>query len=396
MLSPAPQMTAKTSAGVSTRTSRVSLTRGTPLTQTSKGSRVVLRKPSLQTKCSVADTASSKSKEPVLEVTSAFSPATVANLGPGFDFLGCAVEGQGDTVTARLLPDRPGEVVIEDIQGDGGRLSYEAADNCSGIAAIETLKLLGVSDMGIGISLNKGLPLGSGLGSSAASAGAAAWAVNALYGCPLSKAELVPAGLVSEAYVSGYHADNIAPAIMGGFVLIREYEPELLLERLEFGGNSPLWFVVVTPKFEAPTREMRAALPKDVSMAQMTLNATAAASLVTGIMSGDAAMLGKGLNSDSVIEPARGPLIPGFFDVKKAAIENGAFGCTISGAGPTVVAIVDSKDNGVKVAEAMINAFGTKGNLEVNCAAVVQLSTDGAHSCEPDYCAVSDSAVFVK
>ena len=125
-------------------------------------------------------------------------------------------------VVARVLPDRPGEVVIEGIEGDGGRLSLEAPKNCVGIAAIETLRLLGgAPSCGVGLRLQKGLPLGSGMGSIAASAAAAAWAVNSLFGCPLEKDQLIYAGLASEAAVSGYHADNIAPALMGGFILIR-------------------------------------------------------------------------------------------------------------------------------------------------------------------------------
>ena len=200
--------------------------------------------------------------EPVEREVAAFAPATVANLGPGFDWMGCAVEvrrrrghvgrqvaaaavparcsawlrdatptppwwptqwaqGEGDIVTATVLPGRPGEVVIQGIEGDGGRLSLDAPKNCVGIAAIETLKLLGQPSCGVGLRLQKGLPLGSGMGSSAASAAASAWAVNALFGSPLTKDQLIYAGLASEAAVSGYHADNIAPALMGGFILIR-------------------------------------------------------------------------------------------------------------------------------------------------------------------------------
>lgn len=325
--------------------------------------------------------------EPVCEESTAFSPATVANLGPGFDFLGCAVEGQGDLVTARLRPDLPGKVVIKSIEGDGGRLSLTAEENCCGIGAIETLKLLGVTDMGIELECFKGLPLGSGMGSSAASAGAACWATNALFGCPLSQADLVPAGLVSEAFVSGYHADNIAPAIMGGFVMVRTYDPELQLEALKFGSaaseEKDLYFALVTPEFEAPTREMRAALPTDVPLKNMILNSTAGGSLVAGILLGDSQMLGEALNSDTIIEPARGPLIPGFGAVKEAALAAGAYGCTISGAGPTIVAVVESPEVGEDVIKAMKLAFKEKGGLEINRAAVSKLCKGGASTVDP-------------
>ena len=321
----------------------------------------------------------------MLNVASAFAPATVANLGPGFDFLGVAVEGQGDVVTATLRPDLPaGTVEISSMTGDGGRLSLVAADNCCGIAAAATLRLLGVRSGGVSLACRKGLPLGSGLGSSAASAAAAAWAVNLLYGAPLTKAQLVPAGLESEATVSGYHADNIAPAIMGGFVLVRSYSPELQLMPLRYGGDpKALWFCLVTPVFEAPTREMRAALPKDISMKVHVANAAAAAGLVAGILGGDAALLGAGLHSDTIVEPARGPLIPAFFAVKAAAMAAGAFGCTISGAGPTVVAVVPGAEQGKRVAAAMAAAFKA-GGLDVAYAAVAQLCADGARACKAD------------
>ncbi|KAI3426437.1 hypothetical protein D9Q98_008805 [Chlorella vulgaris] len=314
--------------------------------------------------------------DPTEKEVAAFAPATVANLGPGFDWMGCAVEGEGDVVTARVLPDRPGQVVIDSIQGDGGRLSLDAPKNCVGIAAIETLKLLGAApSCGVALTLQKGLPLGSGLGSSAASAAAAAWAVNSLFGCPLPKEQLIYAGLASEAAVSGYHADNVAPALLGGFCLIRSCEP-LDLQRLAFAGE--LWFVLVNPRFEAPTAEMRAVLPKEVPMKQVINNCAMGGSLVAGILLGDAALIGKALNSDAIVEPVRGPLIPGFGAVKEAALAAGAFGCTISGAGPTAVAIVSDPEVGQRVQAAMVAAFKAAGGLEVNSAKVVRLDNEGA------------------
>jgi homoserine kinase len=328
------------------------------------------------------------SSEPaaVLTTATAFAPATVANLGPGFDYLGVAVEGQGDVVTATLRRDLPGgSVEISSMTGDNGRLSLVAADNCCGIAAAATLRLLGVTSVGVSLACRKGLPLGSGLGSSAASAAAAAWAVNLLFGAPLTKAQLVAAGLESEAAVSGYHADNIAPAIMGGFVLVRSYSPTLQLLPLRYGGApANLWFCLVTPVFEAPTREMRAALPKEISMKTHVANCAAGAGLVAGILGGDAAMLGAALGDDTIVEPARGPLIPGFAAVKAAAMAAGAFGCTISGAGPTVVAIAPDAAAGQRIAKAMADAFTSVGKLGVAYAAVAQLCAEGAQQCEPD------------
>ncbi|CAI5927800.1 unnamed protein product [Closterium sp. NIES-64] len=325
------------------------------------------------------------------EVT-AFAPATVANLGPGFDFLGCAVEGLGDHVTARILdvPAPPsGNIIIESIEGDNGRLGFDPTTNCIGIAARATMELLGLYGLDgkggssgsgsnlpvIGLTLNKGLPLGSGLGSSAASAAAAAVAVNALFGSPLSKAQLVLAGLQSEAAVSGYHADNVAPALMGGFVLVRSYRP-LHLIPLAFGEGKKLFFVVVTPAFEAPTKEMRAALPKEITMASHVANSSQAAALIHAIHTGDARLLGAALASDTIVEPRRSPLIPGMSAVKVAAKAAGAHGCTISGAGPTAVAVVDSEEVGRAVGAAMVEAFQEQGKLHAK-ATVAALDSVG-------------------
>lgn len=315
----------------------------------------------------------------------AFAPATVANLGPGFDFLGCAVEGLGDHVTAEVREDLPdGSLIIDSITGDGGRLKLKAKDNCIGIAAQGTLELLGYDGAdgrqpykgGIALSLKKGLPLGSGLGSSAASAAAAAVAVNALFGSPLTKAQLVPAGLKSEATVSGYHADNVAPALMGGFVLIRSYFPELELIPLVYPEDSELLFVVVSPVFEAPTRKMRAALPTEISMRSHIANSSQAAALVTAILRGDAALLGSALASDSIVEPRRAPLIPGMAAVKVAAKAAGAYGCTISGAGPTAVAVTDSLAKAEFIAQEMVKAFQEQGKLQAS-ATLAPLNREG-------------------
>lgn len=330
--------------------------------------------------------------DPIEKEVAAFAPATVANLGPGFDWLGCAVDGDGDVVVARALPNQPpGTLVIESIEGDNGRLSLIPSDNCVGIAAAETLRLMGaMPSCGIGLSLKKGLPLGSGMGSSAASAAAGAVAVNALFGNKLTKTQLIPAGLVSEATVSGYHADNIAPAILGDFVLIRTCQPDLPLDilQLPFGpgpsssssSSSGLWFVLVNPLFEAPTAEMRAALPKQVAMSSAVKNCAAGGALVAGITSGNVALLGAALDSDVIIEPVRGKLIPGFSAVKEAAKAAGAYGCTISGAGPTAVAVVGDPEVGERVKEAMVEAFKSRGGLQVNSAKVLKLDSVGARA----------------
>lgn len=236
--------------------------------------------------------------------------------------------------------------------------------------------MLGVRSVGLSLSLEKGLPLGSGLGSSAASAAAAAVAVNEIFGGILGPEELVLAGLKSEEKVSGYHADNVAPAIMGGFVLIRNYEP-LELMRLNFPIEKDLFFVLVSPEFEAPTKKMRAALPAEIGMAHHVWNCSQAGALVASVLQGDIVGLGKALSADKIVEPRRAPLIPGMEAVKKAAIGAGAFGCTISGAGPTAVAVVDREEMGQKVGDSMVEAFWKEGNLRA-VKAVKRLDRVGA------------------
>ncbi|KAL8490336.1 hypothetical protein ACS0TY_025524 [Phlomoides rotata] len=315
--------------------------------------------------------------QPLFSSVRTFAPATVANLGPGFDFLGCAVDGLGDYVNLRVDPDvHAGEVSISDISGAGSKLSKNPLWNCAGIAAIAVMKMLHIRSVGLSLSLEKGLPLGSGLGSSAASAAAAAVAVNELFGGPLSASDLVLAGLESEAKVSGYHADNIAPSILGGFVLIRSYDP-LELMQLKFPQEKSLYFVLVNPEFEAPTKKMRAALPPEITMSHHVWNCSQAGALVASVLQGDLHGLGKALSSDKIVEPRRAPLIPGMDAVKKAAIKAGAFGCTISGAGPTAVAVTDSEERGREIGERMVEAFSTGGNLKA-MAMVKQLDRVGA------------------
>ncbi|CAN1143203.1 Homoserine kinase [Linum perenne] len=321
--------------------------------------------------------------QPVFSSVKSFAPATVANLGPGFDFLGCAVDGLGDHVTLRVDSSvHPGEISISQISGTHAcsNLSKNPLNNCAGIAAIAAMKMLNIRSVGLSLSLEKGLPLGSGLGSSAASAAAAAVAVNELFGGKLDEKELVLAGLESEAKVSGYHADNIAPAIMGGFVLIRSYDP-LDLVRLPFPEDRDLFFVLVSPDFEAPTKKMRAALPAEIGMAHHVWNSSQAGALVASLLQGDLAGMGKALSSDKIVEPTRAPLIPGMEAVKKAALEAGAFGCTISGAGPTAVAVVGGEEKGKEVGEKMMEAFWKVGNLK-SVAMVNRLDRVGARVIE--------------
>jgi homoserine kinase len=163
---------------------------------------------------------------------------------------------------------------------------------------------------------------------------------------------------------------------MGGFVLIRSYDP-LELMSLQFPVEKDLIFVLVSPDFEAPTKKMRAALPAEIGMSHHVWNCSQAGALVASVLQGDLVGLGKALSSDKIVEPKRAPLIPGMVGVKKAALEAGAFGCTISGAGPTAVAVVGSEDRGMEVGERMVEAFWKEGNLKA-VAMVKRLDRVGA------------------
>jgi homoserine kinase len=287
------------------------------------------------------------------EIT-AFAPATVANLGPGLDVLGLALRTPGDRVTARLVPGSG--VTIEAVTGDGGSLSLDAAKNTAGIAAQATCAAAGVST-GISLTLRKGMPIGSGLGSSAASAAAAAYAVNLLIGSPLRKADLIGPCLAAEAVVAGRHADNVAPALLGGLILVRSIDP---LDLVRLPVPEGLVVAVVTPKMELSTRAARAALPQDVPLSSLVRNSANVAALVSACYSGDLGLLARSM-TDAVATPARAPLIPGCERVIEAALDAGALGSSISGAGPSIFALCRSDRSAGEVAAAMIAAFAEYG-----------------------------------
>lgn len=299
-----------------------------------------------------------------------FAPATVANLGPGFDILGLALHEPGDIIEARLR-HQPG-VKITDIRyadlRDAGRLSLNPDYNTAGVAAAKVLQHLQrrkIADpqTGVELILHKNLPLGSGLGSSGASAVAAAWAVNLLLGAPLPKSDpaLILACTEAEATRSGFHADNVAPAMLGGIVLIRSYQP---LEVISVAVPEKLVCVVVAPRYNLPTREARAAIPQTVPFREAVVPQCAnVAGLIAGLCAGDISLVGRAID-DRIVEPARAHLIPGFADVKQAALAAGALGCSISGAGPSVFAITDDLSHGQQIGQTMAEGFARHGLTE--------------------------------
>ena len=259
----------------------------------------------------------------------AFAPASVGNIGVGFDLLGHTIEGPGDRATVRRI-DTP-EVRIVAIEGDvvgAKQLPLQAERNTAGRALIELRQRHGIAH-GFELRLHKGIALGSGLGGSAASCVAALVAANAVLDAPLTRDELYPLALVGEAVASGsVHGDNVAPMLLGGVVLATPTRMIALAAPL-------LFCAVVHPAFVLETRRAREALAAPYPLADFVRQSEHLALFLTGLARGDQALIGEGLR-DVLVEPRRAALIPGFAAVRDAALSHGALGASISGAGPTV------------------------------------------------------------
>jgi homoserine kinase len=289
-----------------------------------------------------------------MKSATAFAPATVSNVGCGFDVLGFALDAPGDEVTARFLA--PPGVVIEAIEGDQGRLPREAARNTAGVAAAALLARLG-DERGVGLTIRKGLPLSSGLGGSAASAVAAVVAVDALVGARSSLDTLMQCALEGERLGAGSsHADNIAPCLHGGFVLVRRPNPPDVLPLPVPPG---LTAVVVHPDLEIETARARALLGDTVALADAIRQWANMGALVDGLHRGDFAVISRALE-DTIAEPRRAPLVPGLAAIKRAATDAGALGCSLSGSGPSLFALCASADSAARVAAAMTAAVKTQ------------------------------------
>jgi homoserine kinase len=285
-------------------------------------------------------------------VVRAFAPGSTGNIGPGLDILGCALTGLGDAVRARLT-DEPGVVVEHSGHPD---LPSDSARHASAIAASEVLRRANVR-VGVALSVEKGLPLAGGQGGSAASAVAGAVAANALLGDPLDQTQLLLAALVAEEQLAGRHIDNLAPSLFGGIVLIRSIDP-LEIIRLPVPAN--LRVVLVHPHMQLRTTDARAVLPHTIDRSTAMAQASAVATIVAALYSGDLSLL-HGAIDDRIAEPARARLLPGFAEAKDAALSAGALGSSISGGGPSAFALVDGDVSGSKVMEAMIAAYRAAG-----------------------------------
>jgi homoserine kinase len=284
------------------------------------------------------------------ESVTAFAPATVGNVGIGFDILGHTVKAVGDRVQARRTAE-PG-IRIAAITGSVASLPLEPERNTAGMALISMANALSLP-FGIEISIEKGIPLGSGLGGSAASAVAAVVAANALLDQPLSKLELLKFAMHGEAVASGsVHVDNIAPSLFGGLVLTVGIDHP---RTKQIPVPPSVRCVLAHPHMFLSTREARRILRKTVDLSDVVWQAANLAGFISGCYTNDLAMIRDSFE-DVIIEPQRSTLIPGFKAVKQAAMGNGALGCSISGAGPTVFAwSEETYAEGVRVA--MVEAF---------------------------------------
>jgi homoserine kinase len=307
-----------------------------------------------------------------------FAPASASNLGPGFDVLGLALGRPGDVVEAEFA-DSPG-VEIAEVTGDGGALTRDPAQNVAGVAARSVLAHLAASGnpgagRGVRLRVHKQMPLASGLGSSAASSVAGAMAVNELLGRPLARAELLVHAVAGERAASGSaHADNAAPSLLGGIVLICSYEP---LEVIGLPVPPALRVAVVHPHCRVETAAARALLRgRSFSIEQAVANLGNLGALVAGLFRNDLELVGRSVE-DRLAEPLRAALVPGYPTVKEAARRAGALGCSISGSGPSVFAFTDSDGAAGRVAAAMRDAFRDAAGLDSECF-VGPVNTTGA------------------
>ncbi|MBK21371.1 MAG: homoserine kinase [Flavobacteriales bacterium] len=298
-----------------------------------------------------------------------FAPATVANVACGFDVLGLALDYPGDE--ALVTKTNKNDIVITACH-NAENLPLAADKNVAGVAVKALLDKLG-SDQGFEIELTKGVKPGSGIGSSAASSAAAVVAVNELLGTPFTKKELVKFAMEGERCATGVaHADNVAPSICGGFTLVRSYEP---LDIIKIDSPKELWATVIHPQLEVKTRDARRVLKGGIDLSKAITQWGNVGGLVAGLYSEDYDLIGRSL-VDVVIEPIRSILIPGYEKVKRATIEAGALGCSISGSGPSIFGLSKGEETANKVKAAMGDVYTQYGvDFEIH---VSQVNSEGA------------------
>lgn len=274
-----------------------------------------------------------------------FTPATIANVSCGFDVLGLALDTVGDEMTIRKVAEKG--VRITKIIGQS--VPLETHKNVSGVAALALLDEID-TDFGFEIEIDKRIKPGSGIGSSAASSAGAVWAINKLLGDPFSTKDLVRFAMEGERLASGVpHADNVAPALFGGFTLVRSYEP---LDIINIHTPRELFVTVIHPQIEVKTSDAREILKTNVTLKNAIKQWGNVGGLISGLYTEDYELIGRSLE-DFIVEPIRSILIPAFDLLKLESVKAGALGCGISGSGPSVFALSKGKETALKVAETM-------------------------------------------
>jgi len=297
-----------------------------------------------------------------------FAPATVSNVGPGFDLLGFALELPGDILEAR--PNSTGNIQL--FNESACKLPMDPESNVAAISVKALLEELN-EEQGFDLVFRHKINPGSGIGSSAASCVAAVTAVNILLGSPFSREALLPFAMEGESKASGaWHADNIAPALLGGFTLIRGYEP-LDINHISFPED--LWCGVAHPSLEIKTAESRKSIPEQVAMKTALAQAGNLAGLIAGLASSDYGLIGRSV-SDHFAEPYRVHLLPDFAGLKEKVLKAGATAFGLSGSGPSVFALAKGRSNAEKAGEVMKEHFEAAGlSCDIYCSAV---SREGA------------------
>ncbi len=278
----------------------------------------------------------------------AFAPATVGNLNCGFDLLGLALEEIGDEVIARFT-DTPG-VHIESIHGDDGKLPMNPEENTSSVAAQKLLEHLEYTERGISLTIIKKVVVADGLGSGAASAVAGVMATNALLGRPLDKKDLLPFAMYGQQVADhAWHADNVAPSLLGGIQFVFSNDP---VECLRLPVPPGLFVMVNYPDIKVQTREARLILDRDISFRKHIRQSAYLGGLIQGLYRSDFELIKESLQ-DIIVEPQRSPKIPNFKELKEIAIEHGALGFGISGSGPSVFTICQEKKTAKEIGHAI-------------------------------------------
>ncbi|AMC10076.1 homoserine kinase [Lutibacter profundi] len=282
-----------------------------------------------------------------------FTPATIANVSCGFDVLGLALDTVGDEMIIKKVTQKG--IRITKIIGQ--KLPLETHNNVAGVAALALLDEIDC-EFGFEIEITKKIKPGSGIGSSAASSAGAVWAINKLLEQPFSNLDLVRFAMEGERLASGVaHADNVAPALFGGFTLVRSYKP---LDIIRIHTPKELYATIIHPQIEVKTSDARNILKTTVTLKDAIKQWGNVGGLISGLYTEDYDLIGRSLE-DHIVEPIRSILIPAFNLVKQQSLTAGALGCGISGSGPSIFALSKGKETALKVAEAMKLVYNKVG-----------------------------------